>query len=33
MRDVTERWQQERALRERIAELESRLAQAQAPQP
>ncbi len=32
MRDVTERWQQERALRERIAELESRLAQAQASQ-
>ncbi len=26
MRDVTERWQQERALRDRLAELESRLA-------
>ncbi|HXG41764.1 MAG TPA: PAS domain S-box protein [Dehalococcoidia bacterium] len=27
MRDVSERWQQERALRERLAELEARLAQ------
>jgi PAS domain S-box-containing protein len=27
MRDVTERWQRERALRQRLAELESRLAQ------
>jgi PAS domain S-box-containing protein len=26
MRDVTERWQQEKALRDRLAELESRLA-------
>ncbi len=32
MRDVTERWQQERSLRERIAELESRLARTEAPQ-
>ena len=32
MRDVTERWQQERALRERIAELESRLARTETPQ-